>query len=113
MPVEKSLQKSVKITPKAYNDLELLKHILTEFYRKKFSSDEALLWLFMMARDPIDKINKDLAERAFRLRQIENPLYSKNIFDEIRESRKQMEKEREEKSKAKTNKSNQNTKAGD
>ena len=59
MSVEKPKQKSVKITPKIYDDLEMLKQMLTEFYQKRFSSDEALSWLFIMAHDSVNKINDE------------------------------------------------------
>jgi DNA-binding PadR family transcriptional regulator len=82
MPVEKEPQKSIKMTEKGYERLNKLKEILSEYYQKRFSMDDAILWLILRSDKAIMDLRKELEARKSEIQNvIENPLEVKTALD--------------------------------
>jgi hypothetical protein len=87
MEVENHVQKTIKVSSKGYNRLEMLRDMLGEFYQKKMSFEDAILWLIVKSAIPIHDLNNQLTNRRNELRSIDNPLEVRTALEEILASR--------------------------
>lgn len=108
MEVEKQVQRTVKLSEKGYDRLEMLRDMLGEFYRKKISFDDAIMWLVIKSAIEIHGLNSQLITRQNELRDIDNPLEAKTAFEEIQAARLSAKAEKAKVEKGKADSSTQN-----